>query len=226
MSACQSYKDDCQREWFIDEEPTHTVYLSTFWIDKTEVSNALYAKCVKADKCNLPSLSSSTTHESYYSNSNFDDYPVIYVSWYDANAYCEWAGRRLPTEAEWEKAARGTDGRIYPWGNRDPSDNLLSFSGNSNDTTQVGTYPLGASRYGALDMAGNVWEWVNDWYSGNYYRSSVYSDPLGPSSGQDRVLRGGSWYTSEVFVRSTSRIRDEPNGSDYDVGFRCAMDAE
>jgi formylglycine-generating enzyme required for sulfatase activity len=204
-----------------DEKPQHTVYLDAFWIDKTDVTNAMYTKCVGAGICKQPRYLYSYTHSSYYGNSQFGNYPVIYMDWYRADAYCKWAGRQLPTEAQWEKAARGTDGRIYPWGNDPPNNNLLNYSRNLEDTTQVGVYPKGASIYGALDMAGNVWQWVNDWYG--YYQSSLESNPLGPDSGQYRVLRGGSWSSGEDEVRTADRNWRDPTTDVYSYfGFRCA----
>jgi serine/threonine-protein kinase len=175
-----------------NERPVHSVYLDAFWIDQTEVTNAMYVKCVQDTACEVPSSTKSSTRDSYYGNPEFDNYPVINVSWDDAKTYCAWAGRRLPTEAEWEKAARGTDEHKYPWGNNQPNSNLLN--NNMNDTTEVGKYPNGASPYDALDMAGNVWEWVEDWQRDTYYANSPTSNPLGPDSGVYRGLRGGSWY--------------------------------
>ncbi|HNZ13336.1 MAG TPA: SUMF1/EgtB/PvdO family nonheme iron enzyme [Anaerolineaceae bacterium] len=137
-----------------DERPKHTVYLDAYWIDQTEVTNAQYARCVAAGACREPESKDSNTRDSYYGASQYADYPVISVSWSNAADYCSWAGRQLPSEAQWEKAARGTDGWLYPWGYESPSANLLNYDRNSGDTTVVGSYPDGASPYGALDMAG------------------------------------------------------------------------
>ncbi len=213
---------DADKQANDDEKPQHEVDLDAFWIDKFEVTNALYKKCVDAGKCSAPNDSKAYTRSSYYGNSTYDNYPVIYVSWNDAKTYCEWTGKHLPTEAQWEKAARGTDGRIYPWGNTFDKNLLNSSDGSKGDTTAVGSYPSGASLYGALDMAGNVWEWVADWYDANYYKNSPARNPKGPDSGQYRIVHGGSWYSLADVVRAAFRGSFRyPDPWSIDVSFRC-----
>jgi serine/threonine-protein kinase len=208
---------------FINAQPEHTVYLDAFWIDLTEVTNAMYAKCASAGVCQTPSSNSSNTRSTYYSNSEYANYPVINVTWYNAQAFCTWVNSRLPTEAEWEKAARGTDGQTFPWGNNLPTSSLANFSpGVVIDTATVGSYPSGASPYGALDLAGNVWEWVNDWYGETYYIQSPSNNPQGPDSGIFRVLRGGSWSVSEGGILSANRFWASPGRTLDEVGFRCS----
>ena len=204
------------------EKPAHTVYLDAFWMDQTEVTNSMYAKCVNAGNCHAPWDIISTTRSTYYGNSQFADYPVMYVDWNQANTYCQWAGRQLPTEAQWEKAARGTDGRTYPWGegiDRQKAQYL------GPDTAKVGSFPKGASPYGVLDMAGNVWQWAADWYSETYYGSSPDHNPAGPDSGQFRVLRGGSWGDNPNIVRTSNRDKDVPNDKGNNKGIRCSINA-
>jgi formylglycine-generating enzyme required for sulfatase activity len=195
-----------------DEKPQHVVYLDEFWIMQTETTSAQYQQCVDAGRCRALSCSGAAR----------GDHPVMCVSWQDATDYCAWGGGRLPTEAEWEKAARGTDGRKYPWGNDAPTDRRLNYNMNIRDTTPVGSYPTGASPYGALDMAGNVWEWVADWYEEKYYASSPARNPQGPASGQYRVLRGGSWYNAQQNVHAAYRNRGVPEFRLDALGFRCA----
>lgn len=202
----------------------HQVYLDEYWIDETEVTNGMYANCVADGACLGPTNTNSFTRSSYYDNSEFENYPALFMDWSMAKAYCEWAGRRLPTEAEWEKAARGTDGRTYPWGEAAPSASLLNFRKNERDTTEVGAYPAGRSVYGAYDMSGNVWEWVNDWYDAIYYQASPLENPQGPTSGEYRVLRGGSWSSNyDEFVSSTFRNWVAPKVATINFGFRCAL---
>jgi eukaryotic-like serine/threonine-protein kinase len=211
----------CDRDYFQPEIPQHPVYLDAYWIDKTEVTNAMYAQCVASGACGRLHGTGSYTRSSYYGNELYADYPVVNVDWDMANAYCTWAGRRLPSEAEWEKAARGTDGGLYPWGNQSPTGQLANYDGIEGDTTQVGSYPLGASPYGALDLAGNVWEWVNDWFGENYYAVSPGENPSGPNSGTFRGLHGGSWALPASDIRSAFRGWGYYWGDV--VGFRCAV---
>jgi len=215
-----------------NEKPAHQVYLDAFWIDVYEVTNALYKKCVDVGKCQPPGSLSSARQDSYFGNSQFDNYPVTYIGWDDAKGYCEWAGKRLPTEAEWEKAARGTDARVYPWGDQWDG-NKANVEQRVGDTTSVGSYPAGASPYGALDMTGNVWEWVADWYDSSYYAVSPSRNPPGPAAGQYRTLRGGGWVDDFYFARATSRYDFTYPTFRFDfyyptfrydfVGFRCAQ---
>jgi formylglycine-generating enzyme required for sulfatase activity len=204
-----------------EERPQHAVTLDAFWIDQTEVTNAMYQQCVRAEKCAPPFEAKSRTRLSYYGSAQFANYPVIYVKWTDADSYCRWAGRRLPSEAEWEKAARGMEGWPYPWGNAEPSEKVLNYNQFIKDTMEVGKYP-NASPYGALDMAGNAFEWVGDWYGEGYYVSSPAINPTGPTGGTLKVLRGGSWFNNAADVRSSFRAREYPGGRDDQSGFRCA----
>ena len=201
-----------------DEKPVHTVQISSFYMDKYEVTNGEYKKCVDAGSCRAPSASKSYTRSSYYGDSTYDNYPVINVSWDDAKKYCQWKGKRLPTEAEWEYAARGgLSGARYPNGDN-ISQSEANYSGS--DTVKVGSYsPNG---YGLYDMAGNVWEWTNDWYEDNYYKSSPPRDPQGPSNGEYRVVRGGSWGSNTITIRVSFRGRFSAALWNDDYGFRCA----
>jgi len=212
-----------ERGWFSIEQPPHPVTLDAFWIDRTEITNSQYARCVADDTCSPPSESGSYSRDSYYGDSQYDDYPVIWVSWDDADTYCKWAGGRLPTEAEWEYAAGGPDSLTYPWGNDAPNDTLLNmYEFNVGDTTQVGAYPDGASWVGAMDMAGNVEEWVKDWYG--EYPSEAQTNPKGPETGDSKVLRGGSWLSPGAeYVRAACRTFNSPDYSEIHKGFRCCV---
>lgn len=210
-----------------DEYPQHSIYLDNYWIDQTEVTKAQYSLCVADGKCQPPADISMQSRSNYSAGPEFENYPVINVSWNDAQAYCSWAGGHLLTEAEWEKAARGTDGRMYPWGNEPPNCKLANYWGKVDgcvaDTTKVGSYPAGASPYGVLDLAGNVWEWVQDWYDETYYSDAPASNPIGPLAGEVRIQRGGSLADEDSIIRSAQRYRYyiviDPYGW---IGIRCA----
>ena len=240
------------------------VTLSAFWIDKTEVTNAMFAKFLAAthyrtdaekkgfgfvfqtgtfDVNKTPSASWQHPHGPASNLNGLDDYPVVMVSWNDAMAYCQWAGRRLPTEAEWEKAARGTDGRTYPWGNKpwngtqaNLMDKSLNPTYNINDgyagLAPVGSFPDGASPYGALDMIGNAAEWVADWYADpypNHKQTTPLVDPKGPTSGETRAMRGGAWTSDDINeeekAQASHRSYNLPGLAADEAGFRCAVSA-
>jgi serine/threonine protein kinase/formylglycine-generating enzyme required for sulfatase activity len=217
-----------------DEQPIHTVYLDAFYIDETEVTNAQFTQFLNEQGnqeegggtwlgIEMKSCLVTESGGQYQPKSGYGDHPVIEVSWYGARAYCQWAGKRLPTEAEWEKAARGTDGRTYPWGEGMDCDHA-QYRGCGGKTVPVGSKPKGVSPYGALDMAGNVSEWVADWYDSDYYASSPESNPEGPASGVYQVRRGGSWFSWQADLRAAARLKPAfpPYYTWDDVGFRCA----
>lgn len=222
VSICRQSGNTCPRSYFTNEMPQRIVYLSNFYIDATEITNDQYRACVDADACPAPSDSGAPDARfqvnNYYNSSRYRDYPVVRIRWEDARTYCQWVGERLPTEAEWEKAARGTDGRLFPWGNGFDNGKANTQDGGSDTLKSVGSYPDGRSPYGVYDMAGNVWEYVADWYSDTYYHDAQNDDPLGPSSGADHVLRGGSYSDFKEYARVTNR--GTPHSGSIRSGFR------
>jgi formylglycine-generating enzyme required for sulfatase activity len=220
-----------------DEMPQHIVYLDAFWIDRTEVTNTRYVQFLNtlgehAGACGGHDCVETQFEDKYshillqggrYAVENgFEEHPATQVSWYGAQAYCTWAGARLPTEAEWEKAARGVDGRLYPWGNQAPDCDKAQYGDCGGATVPVGSRLAGASPYRVLDMAGNVWEWVADWYDPAYYDASPARNPQGPDAGERKVFRGGSWGYLPTFIRAGDRARNRPTYAGFNVGFRCA----
>jgi len=244
MAMCPS----CVRGAIEDQKPKRQVFQDAYWIDLTEVTNAQFARFVEeagyvteAEREGISYVYVKGVGYSKISNANWrnpsgqnsiyeDQKPVVHVSWNDAAAFCSWMGRRLPTEAEWEKAARGLDGNIFPWGNKTPDSGLLNFNFAVGTSTDVMSYLNGASVFGVLDMSGNVWEWVYDFYGENYYYSAPNSNPAGPYSGEGHVQRGGSWASSQkeemINVTTTFRLWNFSDAHNDLVGFRCAMDAE
>jgi len=225
-----------------EEKPQRMVYLDGYWIDQTPITNRMFAKFVaeigyqtQAEKEGW-SYAWNGSEWGKTQGANWQhphgpkstlaskwDHPVVHITWHDAQAYSQWAGRRLPTEAEWEKAARGRNGQLYPWGNAEPNDKLCNFNWNIKDTTPVGSYPAGASPYGALDMAGNVWEWTADSYDADYYKNApLRQNPQGPATRGLRVLRGGSWINEARGVRAGNRGWSAPAVRLDGNGARCA----
>lgn len=226
FDVCLTFYKECKRELFDKEMPQHKVNLDSFWIMKTEVTNLQYKKCVEAGKCTKP-------HNDGWDKLEISQYPVTDVDWNQARVYADWVGGRLPTEAEWEKAARGIDGRIYPWGNEWDASRANYCDKNCTEEDRdiagddqyaalapVGIYLKGASPYGAFDMAGNVGEWVFDYYDTAYYKHTPYNNPIGPAIGHDRVLRGGTFNHYRGQMRTTYRDGFSPDKWYGDVGFR------
>jgi formylglycine-generating enzyme required for sulfatase activity len=227
-----------------DEKPQHKVYLNAYWIDNAEVTNVNFSKCLAAGVCH-PKVyeTTATTFVPYPIHPDYQDYPALLYEFEPAADYCQWTGRQLPTEAQWEKAARGKDARLYPWGNALLDCTLANFYAcdiikNTDSTaprcgysihcktTSVDDYLNGASPYGALNMAGNVWEWVADWYQADYYTNSPMNNPGGPTNGDFRVIRGGGAKSLSQELRVTERASGAPEHyMDGQMGFRCALDA-
>jgi len=235
-----------------EEIQAHKVYLDGYWIDETEVTNEMYARFLNevgniVVEGELFAYLEQDEYDQLYIEDGiwmalegYEKHPVAQVTWFGAEAYCEWAGRRLPTEAEWEKAAKGLSGFLYPWGESPAAGNLLNFADLNTtarfadesiddgfaETAPVGSYPDGASEYGLLDMAGNVKEWVADWYDKNYYANSPAKNPQGPENGELRVLRGGGWYDSLLNSSTVHRMYQKPVYHKPFIGFRCASDPD
>jgi sulfatase modifying factor 1 len=206
-----------------DEQPQRTIYLDTFSIDRYEITNHQYQQFIAATghrKAGPPSRYAKSISKMRGPNQ-----PVVYVSWDDANAYCRWKGKRLPTEAEWEKAMRGTDGRLWPWGNQEKPNgaNWARVQDGHDVSARVGTFQTDNSPYGVMDGAGNVMEWVADWYQEAYYKDSSDKDPPSPEFGTFRVMRGGAYTTTGGDLRITSRTKMVPDFRDETIGFRCAI---
>jgi Tol biopolymer transport system component len=235
ISQCKRTRAVCQRAFLEYELPRHDVSLESFWLDRTEVTNAQYRRCVEVGACQAPAR--CDWGRLTYGDQTKVDHPVTCVTWREAQMYCEWAGGRLPTEAEWEYAARGPEGLLYPWGNTFDGTRLNSCDVNCTnpwadgtlddgyaESAPVGSYPNGASWCGALDMAGNVWEWVADWMG--TYPAALQTMPTGPTTGTEKVLRGSSWVYDQERFRTPARDFVKPGQRDSPIGFRCALPAE
>lgn len=204
-----------------DEHPMTVFYLNGYWIDQTEVTNGMYAMCVKAGACTQPVMEKSNTRRQYYGNPEFDEYPVIYVGMYQAQAYCSWAGRLLPSEPHWEKAARGYEDYAFPWGFDEPDCSFANFKDCKNDTEKVRSHPDVMGYFGAYDMGGNVSEWTISGYW-TYPTTDALIFGSIPSN-EGRIFRGGSWASEMDFLRTTTRDVDSPGRTSNDRGFRCML---
>jgi formylglycine-generating enzyme required for sulfatase activity len=217
-AVCEESRPGCELTDFVDEGPVREVYLDEFWIDKFEVTNADYHRCVEDGSCAPPALLE------FYNHPDFETHPVVYVNWFQAESYCQWVGGYLPTEAQWEKAGRGQDERLFPWGN-DLSCGKANLKGCTMGLTMAaGSFPDGASPFGAMDMAGNAAEWVVDWYDPAGYNPGELVNPTGPVEGELKVARGGSWKNPFAGVRTTNRSANYPEVFSSGVGFRCGYD--
>jgi formylglycine-generating enzyme required for sulfatase activity len=222
----------CPRSDFSNEMPQRQVYISDFYMGITPITNGQYRACVNAGVCAAPSDSGTPDNRyavaNYYNQRQYDNYPVVRVRWEDGQNYCRWISGRLPTEAEWEKAARGAeDARIFPWGNSFDHQKAIvrRTSSETPELRPVASYANGRSPYGLYDMAGSVWEYIHDWYSATYYQNAPDRDPQGPASGTRRVIRGGSYSNYEVYARVTNRGTPTEHSRSGFRGFRCVMDA-
>lgn len=204
-----------------DDNPIHTVGLSSFWIYRTKVTNRMYSICVAAGDCALPLTDKAVKA---LSDLMKRDIPVVDVNWQQAEAYCKFVEGHLPTEAQWEKTARGPDGNIYPWGDSAPTCNLLNFKDCVGETSDVFDYPVGKSYYEALDLSGNVFEWVADWYTPGYYSESPGVDPLGPEIGEVRSVRSSGFNSEAGVVSPARRFYLKPDEHRLDLGFRCVVE--
>ncbi len=214
-------------EGYPRERPAHEVYLDDYYMDETEVTNIYYMACVDAGACAPPEFVDSPYQVAYYGYETFHNYPVIYINWEEAQTYCRWRSGHLPTEAQWEKAARWNpetgEAYMFPWGGVSLDPYYLNYGSNFGHTTEVTTYPDGRSPYGLYDMAGNLIEWVYDWYQDNYYEVSPHDNPTGPATGQFRVLRGGSYESHGSGLTTTFRDYIDPLTKKATIGFRCAF---
>jgi len=233
------YKINNKNEWGdTDEEPVHKVFLKSYYIDRLEVSASQFSNFLNLNLKKAPlyfQTGSGVTIEKvdglYSPRAGLNNYPANRVSWYGADAYCRWLNKRLPTEAEWEKSARGIDGRIFPWGDEFPTNDRVTFRRKFNEIgfkvlEMVDSMPNGRSPYGAHHMAGNAWEWVSDWYEDIYYEKSPFANPKGPDFGVSKVLRGGNWYYKAYYMRTTYRFNEKPGVFKNWQGFRCAKDLD
>jgi formylglycine-generating enzyme required for sulfatase activity len=199
---------------------SYKVYLDSFWISQTQVTNAMYAKCVAAHACS-PALRKAINP--HYYDSKYANHPTVYVTWYYARDYCKWVGGRLPSEAEWERAARDSTSRLYPWGDKNPGSIRANVNNLHNTTVPVGSYPAGASYYGVLDMSSNVREWVYNRYSPNKYADFTPNNYMGPKHGSERVLKGASWHDTGQAIYVIHRFSHDPGSAGDNRGFRCIV---
>lgn len=213
-----------------DEYPDRRIFLDAFYLDAFEVTNGQYLEFIQATGHRPPEHPRDKKLTLWQGTSvpvAFREHPVVNVDWYDAEAYCAWTGRRLPTEAEWERAARGTTGRRFPWGDAEPTRTLANYLNQwrgGGALEPVGSHPQGASPEGVQDLQGNVWEWVADWYDPHYYEKGPIRNPKGPDTGTRKVIRGSGWESEAPLLRSAHRLSSDPMNRNHSLGFRCAMD--